>query len=73
MKNNIFHQRTPKKHIVFHCFAKKKKTVFFFFTGRDTEEYRIKYNTLLLGIAMFLMFSFSTLRVLQREFRVRIL
>lgn len=41
--------------------------------GRDTEEYRIKYNTLLLGIAMFLMFSLSTLRVLQREFRVNIL
>lgn len=72
MKNNIFHQRTPKKHTVFHFFV-KKKNVFFFFTGRDTEEYRIKYNTLLLGIAMFLMFSLSTLRVLQRKFRVKIL
>lgn len=73
MKNNGFHQRTPKKHTVFHFFVKKKKKGIFFFTGRDTEEYRIKYNTLLLGIAMFLMFSFSTLRVLQREFRVKIL
>lgn len=30
MKNNIFHQRTPKKHIVFHFFAKKRKLYFFF-------------------------------------------
>lgn len=71
MKNNILHQRTPKKHTVFHFFV--KKNVFFFFTGTDTEEYKIKYNTLLLGIAMFLMFSLSTLRVLQRKFRVKIL
>ncbi|XP_052695811.1 uncharacterized protein LOC128174256 [Crassostrea angulata] len=41
--------------------------------SKDTEEYRIKYNSLLLGIAMFLMFSLSTLRVLQRKFRVKIL
>nr|XP_019930087.2 uncharacterized protein LOC109620999 isoform X2 [Crassostrea gigas] len=40
--------------------------------SEDIEEYRIKYNTLLLGIAMFLLFNFSTLRVLQREFRVKI-
>lgn len=63
MKNNIFHQRTPKKHTVFHFFVKKK--CIFFFTGRDTEEYRIKYNTLLLGIAMFLMFTLLEKTALQ--------
>lgn len=40
MKNNGFHQRTPKKHTVFHFFVKKKKKVFFSSqagTQRSTE------------------------------------
>lgn len=48
------------------------KKMYFFFTGNGIEEYRIKYNTLLFGIAVLLLFSFSTLRQLQREFKVKI-
>lgn len=36
MKNNIFHQRTPKKHTVFHFFVKKK--MYFFSSQAETQR-----------------------------------
>lgn len=66
---NIFLSVYRKINTALKGFFSLKKCIFFF-TGNGIEEYRIKCNTLL--FAMLLLFSFSTLRQLQREFKVKI-
>lgn len=45
MKNNILHQRTPKKHTVFHFFVKKKMYFFLHRQGHRGVQNKIQLFT----------------------------